>query len=136
MKKFKHKINCQCPWCKAKRGEYEDKNNPMFGKKHSKKTRSLQSKNRKNKGKKSKSKEHKRKISLALQNKEKTKEHIQKVLKTNPPNIPMQLTQRQNSIFQETIPNGTLSISEISGSSSKQNDQNGPVLFIISRPSS
>lgn len=31
-----HKLNCQCYYCKAKRGEYKGENNPMFGKIHRK----------------------------------------------------------------------------------------------------
>ena len=26
-----HRLDCSCPWCKAKRGEFKGKNNPAFG---------------------------------------------------------------------------------------------------------
>jgi 5-methylcytosine-specific restriction endonuclease McrA len=31
---MKHKINCKCPFCKAKRGELKGKNHPKFKEKH------------------------------------------------------------------------------------------------------
>jgi 5-methylcytosine-specific restriction endonuclease McrA len=41
----KHPINCVCMICKAVRGEYNDENNPMFGKHHSLKSIELMKNN-------------------------------------------------------------------------------------------
>ena len=38
-RKSKHKEKCQCMICKSKRGEYNGKNNPFYGKKHTKTTK-------------------------------------------------------------------------------------------------
>jgi hypothetical protein len=38
-----HEMDCNCAPCKSKRGEFSNKNNPFYGKKHTEKTRKLQS---------------------------------------------------------------------------------------------
>lgn len=43
-----HNLNCQCAFCKGKRGEYIGKNNPFYRKKHTQKTKRKIGKSNKN----------------------------------------------------------------------------------------
>jgi len=62
IKVIKHKLNCQCGVCKAKRGEYKGSKNPMFGKKRPEFSKKIQGKNNPFYGKRH-TKETKQKIS-------------------------------------------------------------------------